>query len=142
MALSSKKPKAKNFLASVPDLLICAAIIKSKYGQRILRLAVDTGATSTIVRTEAVLEIGLKPSQSDESEVIVTANGVVSAPAVEVPLFGSLGIELHGFKILCHDLPAQSQIMGVLGLDFLDYFPPFEKFRAEILKIAPQFWRA
>lgn len=143
MALSSKKKsRQKNLLATSQDLLICATLIKSKHGQRILRMAVDTGASFTIVRTEAVLEIGLDPGKSTEKEMIITANGIVYAPVVEVPLFGALGVELHGFKVLCHDLPQQSRVVGVLGLDFLSYFPPFHAFREEILKIAPQFWKS
>ena len=117
-------------------------MIKSRHGQYLLRLAVDTGSSFTIIPHEAALQIGLDPTQTSEKETMITANGLVYAPVIEIPLVGALGIELHGFKVLCHDLPTQSKVVGVLGLDFLSYFPPYQKFREEILKIAPQFWRS
>ena len=134
--------RTHSLLAISPDILICAAMIKSKNGQRILRLAVDTGASFTIIPPNMLLQIGLDAAQSGEKETMITANGLVYAPVVEIPLFGALGIELHGFKVLCHDLPTQSSVAGVLGLDFLSYFPPFHKFREEVLEIAPQFWKS
>lgn len=143
MATSSRKRfRPKGFFAISSDLLICAAIIKSKHGQRILRLAVDTGASFTIIPPKILLQIGLDAAQSSEKETMITANGLVYAPVLEIPLFGALGIELHGFKVLCHDLPPQSSVAGVLGLDFLSYFPPYHRFREEVLKIAPQFWKS
>jgi len=108
-------------------------------------LVVDTGSSATIVPSEVMVRLSLDPLKAEEKEIketIITANGLIYAPVIEIPLFGVLGIELHGFKALCYDLPPQSRADGVLGLDFLSYFPPYHRFREEVLKIAPQFWKS
>ena len=144
MGISSKKKprRSKLLLAILPEILVCVALVKSKAGQKLLRLAVDTGSSFTVIPYEAVIKLGLDPTQAQEKETIVAANGLVYAPVVEIPLFGALGVELHRFKVLCHDLPGQSRVEGVLGLDFLSRFPPYRKFREEVLKIAPPFWQS
>ena len=105
-------------------------------------MAVDTGACSTLIPQSTVFRLRLDPTKSQERETIITANGVIYAPVVEVPLLGALGIELRSFKVLCYDLPQQSRVDGILGLDFLSHFPPYQKFREEILRISPQFWKS
>lgn len=55
-----------------------------------------------MVPPKMLLQIGLDAAQSSEKETMVTANGLVYAPVLEIPLFGALGIELRGFKVLCH----------------------------------------
>lgn len=117
-------------------------MLKTKLGHKILKMAVDTGANFTLIPAQIALELGLELIPANDREGIVTANGVIYAPAAEIPLFGALGIELHGFKVLCFDLHSQSRVDGVLGLDFLEYFSPYHKFREEIFKMAPQFWKA
>ena len=105
-------------------------------------MAVDTGANFTLVPAHAALDLGLELVPANDQEAIVTANGVIYAPTAEIPLFGALGIELRGFKVLCYDLHSQSRVDGILGLDFLSHFPPYQQFREELLKIVPQFWKS
>ena len=142
MPSSSKKRKRKSLLALSPEVLCCQVILKSKTGHKILKMAVDTGANFTLIPAHLALDLGLKLVPPDDKEVIVTANGVIYAPTAEIPLLGALGIELHGFKVLCYDLHSQSRVDGILGLDFLSYFPPYQIFREEVLKISPQFWKS
>ena len=142
MPSSSRKLKKKSAFALSPEILCCQVILKTKVGYKILKMAVDTGANFTLIPAQIALELGLKLMAADNKEGIVTANGVIYAPTAEIPLLGALGIELHGFKVLCYDLHSQSRVDGILGLDFLLYFPPYQKFREEILKIAPQFWKS
>ena len=144
MPSSSKERerKRKSLFALSPEILCCQVILKAKLGYKILKLAVDTGANFTLIPARAALDLALKLIPASDEEAIVTANGVIYAPTAEVPLFGALGIELHGFKVLCYDLHSQSRVDGILGLDFLSHFPPYQKFREEILKIAPQFWKS
>lgn len=142
MRSSSKKKKQRAAFSLSPELLVCNAIVRTKRGHKILKMAIDTGAHFTLIPARTAADLEMDPTPSGEKEMIVTANGLIYAPVVEVSLFGALGIELHGFKALCYDLPPQSRVDGVLGLDFLAYFPPFHTFREEVLKIAPQFWRS
>lgn len=142
MPSSSKKSRRKTLFSISPEILRCQVILKTKLGHKILEMAVDTGANFTLIPAQIALELGLKLIPPDDKETIVTANGVLYAATAEIPLLGALGIELHGFKVLCYDLHSQSRVDGILGLDFLEYFPPYQKFREEVLKIAPQFWKS
>ena len=142
MPSSSKKPGRKSLFALSPEIISCQVILRTKLGHKILKLAVDTGANFTLIPAHIALELGLKLTHANEKEGIVTANGVIYAPTAEIPLIGALGIERHGFKVLCYDLHSQSRVDGVLGLDFLEYFSPYQKFREEVLRIAPQFWKS
>lgn len=142
MPSSSKKNRRKALFTLSPDLLICVAVVRSGKGHELLDMVVDTGAHVVVIPLSTALRLGLDPTQSKEKEAIITANGIIYAPVVKVPLFGALGIELHDFKVLCYDLQPQSRVDGILGLDFLSCFPPYQRFREEILKIAPQFWKS
>lgn len=142
MPSSSKKGKGRTLFTLSSDLLTCRVLVKSKQDHKLLEMAVDTGACFTVIPNQAAYRLGLDPTKSQEKEAIITANGLIYAPVVEIPLMGALGIELHGFKVLCYDLPQESRVDGILGLDFLSYFPPYHTFREEILKIAPQFWKS
>ena len=142
MPSSSKGRTRKSIFALSPEILRCNAILKTKQGHKFLRMAVDTGADFTLVPAHAALELGLELFPADEKEGIITANGVIYAPTAEISLFGALGIELPDFKVLCYDLHSQSRVDGILGLDFLSHFPPYQKFRDEVFKIAPQFWKS
>ncbi len=142
MPYSSKKQKPRSLFALSPEILLCQVILKTQLGHKILKMAVDTGANFTLIPARIALDLGLVLVPATDKEAIVTANGVIYAPNAEIPQIGALGIELHGFKVLCYDLHSQSRVDGILGLDFLVHFPPYQRFREEVLKIAPQFWKS
>lgn len=136
------KQRRRVLSVSPPELLLCYALAKAKLGHRLMTMVVDTGAsTSTLPHKIAVL-LGIDPSQAKEHATIITASGIAYAPVVEIPVFSALGVELKGFKMACHDLPPESRVEGLLGVDFLCHFPPFQFFQTEVAKIAPQFWKS
>lgn len=141
MPQPSRKRRRTAFQAT-PGLLICYAMVKSQRGSHLLPMVVDSGADCTTLPIAIALDLGLDPAQSKEYATIITANGLAYAPLVTVPQIGALGVELSRFKVACHDLPVQSRVRGLLGLDFLRHFSPFQSFEEEIRKIAPQFWKS
>jgi clan AA aspartic protease (TIGR02281 family) len=143
MPRPSKLPKKRRaFSSSVSGLLICYARLKSKTASRVIPMVVDTGADCTTIPIPIALQLGLDPAAAKDHATIITASGLTYAPVVEIPVFAALGIEWHGFKAACHNLPSQSRVEGLLGVDFLSHFEPFQRFQDQVREIALQFWEA
>jgi predicted aspartyl protease len=88
-------------------------------GSIVLRLALDTGATATMINVAPLVTIGCDPSLSPDRVQVTTGSGVEYAPRVEVNRIKALGQERTLFSVLSHTLPASATIDGLLGLDFL-----------------------
>jgi len=106
--------------------------ITGKRTFRIIKMALDTGASYTIIPIETAVAIGYNPALSKRHIEITTANGVVVAPIITVETLSCLGTEVKNIDVICHDLPVQSPVKGLLGLNFLVHFPPFKKFLKDI----------
>ena len=101
------------------SIIICHAEIASSKGELSLKMAVDTGATYTMIPTEVAIAIGCDPLRSRRKIEITTGSGIEYVPVVAVPKFRAFGIELKNMDVVCHNLPPQSPVEGLLGLNFL-----------------------
>jgi predicted aspartyl protease len=101
-------------------VLVTAAQVSGPRGSRIIRLALDTGATNTMIPNKAALAVGIHPDRAKMFREVVTANGTVLIPFVRVPRMTLFGKTLRNVILSCHDLPPESPIDGLLGLDLLN----------------------
>ena len=83
------------------------------------RLALDTGATRTVVSMEVLQSLGYDPLAAGDAMPIVTGSGTISVPLLGVEKIEALGKAETNVRVLCHTLPSRAGIDGVLGLDFL-----------------------
>lgn len=81
-------------------------------------LALDTGASSTIISRERLLSLGYDLSVSAEDSRIVTGSRVEFAPEITLIKLSALRQQRQGFSVLAYDLPEEAGVDGVLGLDF------------------------
>ena len=88
-------------------------------GVGVLRLALDTGANTTLVNLGPLLRLGYDPTVTSERVQITTASGVEFAARVLVKKFTALGRARLNFPVLGHTLPLNIGVDGLLGLDFL-----------------------
>ena len=88
-------------------------------GSGILQLALDTGATSTLVNVGMLVAIGYDPALTADRVQVTTGSGVEFAPRVVLQRINALGRERLGFPVLAHTLPQSARVDGLLGLDFL-----------------------
>lgn len=88
-------------------------------GSVILRLALDTGATVTMVNVGMLVSIGYDPSLVANRIQVTTGSGVEYVPRIVLSKITALGQERVDFPVLCHTLPPSASIDGLLGLDFL-----------------------
>jgi predicted aspartyl protease len=85
----------------------------------ILNLALDTGATGTVISQKRLIGLGYKLKDAEDEMLITTGSGLISVPKIRVENLSALGKEKSDFLILAHDLPPTASVDGVLGLDFL-----------------------
>ena len=85
----------------------------------ITRLALDTGATTTLVSQHILGLLGYDPDAATQRQPISMGNGITFAPYVSVVRIAALGQERRDFSVIAHTLPSTSSVDGVLGLDFL-----------------------
>ena len=57
-----------------------------------------------------------------ERQRIVTASGIEYAPRITVRSATAIGRKVTRLEVLCHDIPAESGVDGLLGLNFLRHF--------------------
>lgn len=88
-------------------------------GNLLIRLAIDTGATRTLIRDGVLHDIGCDPTAAIRIEPVLTPAGVIDLPVVRLDRLSALGTIRSGFEVACGTMPANAPIDGFLGLDFL-----------------------
>jgi predicted aspartyl protease len=99
-------------------LIVVRAELTGPSGSGILQLALDTGATTTLVNVAMLVAIGYDPALMPDRVQVTTGSGVEFAPRVELQRLTALGQERYGLQVLSHTLPPSSGVDGLLGLDF------------------------
>ncbi len=84
----------------------------------IVRLALDTGATSSMINWDIGVLLGYDPASSKERIQVTTGSSVEFAPRITVKRVEALGMSHENFPVLCHTLPPSASVDGLLGLDF------------------------
>lgn len=99
-------------------LIIIPARLFGPTGDTIVRLALDTGATSTLMNTEVIVLLGYDPATAPDRIPVTTGSGIEFCARLSVERIEAIGRTMEGFSLLCHTLPLSAQIDGPLGLDF------------------------
>jgi len=99
-------------------LIVIPSRLHGFHTDTIVRLALDTGATNSMVNWDMAVLLGYDPASSKERIQVTTGSGVEFAPRIVVKKVEALGRSLENFPILCHTLPPSATVDGLLGLDF------------------------
>ena len=117
----------------VIDLLIEAADGRSSL---VVPVALDTGASLTILATDIMARLGYDPANPElERQRIVTGSGIEYAPRTMVCSATAIGQKVTNLDVLCHDLPPESGVDGLLGLNFFRQFKLTLRFRKGIIDL-------
>jgi len=103
---------------------------------RTITMALDTGAILTMIPIETALAIGYDPATVTKRVELVTASGVELAPTLTIDTTRCLGQAVRNLEVVCHDLPAQSPVKGLLGLNFLRRFNVHLRFLHSTLELS------
>ena len=106
-------------LLAEAGLLIVYANLKGPKGSRLIRLALDTGATTTMIPPQAAVAIGVNPTASRPLRETLTASGKEYIPLVVIPTLKLFESVMSRVTVACHELPPESPVDGLLGLDLL-----------------------
>lgn len=99
-------------------LVIVQTELVGPSGNAILRLALDTGATSSIINVAMLVSVGYDPALDPDRHQITTGSGVEYVPRIIIKEIKGLGQSKLNFPLLAHTLPPSSGIDGLLGIDF------------------------
>jgi len=100
-------------------LIIVQAELWGPSARGVLRLALDTGATSTVVNVGILVALGYDPALEPARVQVTTGSGIAFPARVNLDRIIALGQERAGFPVLAHTLPPSAGVDGLLGLDFL-----------------------
>src|SRR5438477_7656587 len=95
-------------------LIIVATRVTGPMGSAVLNLALDTGATRTLINTPLLMTLGYDPTISDDRTEITTGSGVEFAPLVNVQSVTALGLSKVNLSVLAHTLPPTAKVDGLL----------------------------
>jgi hypothetical protein len=96
-------------------------IIIAKIDGYDVRLALDTGASNTIIDLTALMIAGYHKNNIQETVELETAKGSIDADIYTIQEIQALGITQNNFKVCSYDFLINgvlTEIDGVLGIDF------------------------
>ena len=100
-------------------LIIVGGTVEGPSGSAVLRLALDTGATGTVINVGMLVALGYDPALAPGRIQVTTGSGVEFVPRITLDKIVALGRERMHFPVLGHTLPPSAGIDGLLGLDFV-----------------------
>ena len=103
------------------SLLVFPCLVE--YRRRILLdLALDTGASTTIISIKAAREIGYDLSQISDLVSFADASKTHLVPGVTLKSLSFADARIEDIEALCYTIPEEHGIDGVMGLNFLRHF--------------------
>ena len=107
-------------------LIRVEVVVSGPIGNAVVQLALDTGATATLIGLDPLRLAGYDPTAVGQPMQITTGSGTAQASRLSITSLTALGHTRLNFPVVAHNLPSRSSVDGVLGLDF---------FRGHILTI-------
>jgi predicted aspartyl protease len=105
----------------------------------LIPVVLDTGASFTVVATDILVHLGYDPANPLlQRQRIVTGSGIEYAPRITLRSVTAIGQKVTNLEVLGHDLPAESGIAGLLGLNFLSHFRLTIHFRKGIIELVKE----
>jgi hypothetical protein len=99
-------------------LIIVPTRLFGPNGDAIVHLALDTGATGSLINWDVAMLIGYDPAIVRDRVQVTTGSGVEFAPRIKVFKIQALERTIEDFPIICHTLPPSANVDGLLDLDF------------------------
>jgi hypothetical protein len=84
-----------------------------------LKLMLDTGATTSLIKLATLVYLGFDPSQPLRRIPMTTGSTVGIVPTFPLTRLSALGQHRFILPVIGHTLPPGSGVDGLLGLDFL-----------------------
>ena len=110
--------------ASVPlekhgEVVVIEATLNNK---RSAKFVVDTGASYTLISNALARDLAIDVGDGARTLSFQTANGLINAPVTNLESIKVGGMEIRNLPTAVHDAVPDSQVSGLLGLNFLSHF--------------------
>lgn len=99
-------------------VLVAGRIFGPKDDQDVI-LLLDTGASTTMLRTKLLTEVGIDLSASTKQRRVKTMSGFVIEGVITVPRLRIFGEEQAPLEIIFTERQLPYKVDGVLGINFL-----------------------
>ncbi len=87
-----------------------------------VQFILDTGASITMIPGKVIQKIGSSTIITARSVHIQTAGGTVDVDIVRVDSIEIMGKTVKNIEVASFDLPTETRVEGLLGLNFLKHF--------------------
>jgi clan AA aspartic protease (TIGR02281 family) len=101
------------------EVVVIEATLNNK---RSAKFVVDTGASYTLISNALARDLAIDVGQGAKTLPFQTANGLINAPVTHLESISVGGIEIKNLPTAVHDAVPDSQVSGLLGLNFLSHF--------------------
>jgi predicted aspartyl protease len=118
------------------QLIVVKARIIGPKSDLTIDLALDTGASSTLIGWEALRFIGFAVHDASSHVEMTTGSGTEVAPKIKLDQMRALGKRRHGLEVVAHTLPSNASVDGLLGLDFFSKSRLTTDFRKFLVKLS------
>jgi len=102
-------------------LIVIPTRLHGLHTDTIVRLALDTGATGSMLSWDVAVLLGYDPASAKERIQVTTGSGVEFTPRIVVKKVEILGRSLKNFPILCHTLPPRYYSGWFVGSRFFSW---------------------
>lgn len=99
-------------------LIVVRALVLGPQREIGVKLALDTGATRTVIGLSTLILAGYDIEGIQEKTRITTASGKIWAPQLMIKKLTAIDLTCEDMTVSCHELPVDSSVDGLLGLDF------------------------
>jgi len=103
----------------------------------LLPVALDTGASNTTIPPQVATALGYDLSDPKQEVGLITGGGIVSAKIITVRKLTARGRTVEDIDGLFHDLPENSILDGLLGMNFLEHFDIDISFSTGTIELHP-----
>ncbi|MDQ2732773.1 MAG: retropepsin-like domain-containing protein [Armatimonadota bacterium] len=100
-------------------LIIISAELFGPFGCAVVTLALDTGATVTMINRPIIEQLGYDVARAPDYRRVTTGSRVETVPFLMIDQIEPLGCTRYSLPVVCHTLPSTFSIDGLLGLNFL-----------------------
>lgn len=101
------------------QLIVAKAKLLGPAGDIVIEMALDTGASSTLIGWHALQLVGYNANDAVEQVEMTTGSGIEHVPRIKVRRIEAFGKRRIGLGVVGHTLPKSASVDGLLGLDFL-----------------------